>query len=159
MDFDTLYQRYARDVYRFSLYLSGRPDEADDITAETIVRAWTSRQPIRVGTVKAYLFMIARNLYRAGLRERGRTAALDETMRDPRPGPEMSAASRLTLEAVLARMQALPEIDRAVLLLRAHEDLSYDEIAAAVGISVGAAKVKVHRARARLAEMEAKEDT
>jgi RNA polymerase sigma factor (sigma-70 family) len=108
MDFDTLYERYARDVYRFALYLSGRPHEADDITAETFVRAWTSGQPIRVGTVKAYLFMIARNLYRAGLRERGRTAALDETVRDPRPGPEASAASRLTLEAVLARMQALP---------------------------------------------------
>jgi DNA-directed RNA polymerase specialized sigma24 family protein len=39
MDFDTLYQRYARDVYRFALYLSARPDEADDITAETFVRA------------------------------------------------------------------------------------------------------------------------
>ena len=159
MDFDTLYERYARDVYRFALYLSGRSHEADDITAETFVRAWTSGQPIRVGTVKAYLFMIARNLYRAGLRERGRTAALDETMRDPRPGPETSAASRLTLEDVLARMQALPEIDRAVLLMRAHEDLSYEQIAAAVGISAGAAKVKVHRARARLAEMQAKEAT
>ena len=98
MDFDTLYQRYARDVYRFALYLSGRPHEADDITAETFVRAWTSRQPIRVGTVKAYLFMIARNLYRAGLREHGRTAALDETMRDPGPGPDTAAADRLTLE-------------------------------------------------------------
>ena len=87
MDFDTLYERYARDVYRFALYLSGRPHEADDITAETFVRAWTSGQSIRVGTVKAYLFMIARNLYRAGLRERGRTAALDETMRDPHDIP------------------------------------------------------------------------
>jgi RNA polymerase sigma-70 factor, ECF subfamily len=157
MDFDTLYRRYARDVYRFALYLSGRPDEADDITAETFVRAWTSRQPIRVGTVKAYLFMIARNLYRAGLRERGRTAALEDTMRDPRPGPDTSAADRLALESVLARMQALPEIDRTVLLMRAHDDLSYEEIAAAVGISVAAAKVKVHRARARLAGPATKE--
>ena len=55
-------------------------------------------------------------------------------------------------------MQALPEIDRAVLLMRAHDDLSYEEIAAALGISVTAAKVKVHRARARLAGAETKED-
>src|SRR5262245_34759675 len=158
MDFDTLYQRYARDVYRFALYLSGRPDEADDITAETFVRAWTSRQPIRVGTVKAYLFMIARNLYRAGLRERGRTAELEETIRDPRPRPDTSAADRLALRDVLARMQTLPEIDRTVLLMRAHDDLSYEEIAAAVGISVAAAKVKVHRARARLAAAVTKEE-
>ncbi|MGE5835405.1 MAG: RNA polymerase sigma factor [Acidobacteriota bacterium] len=115
MDFETLYQRYARDVYRFALHRSGRPDEADDITAETFVRAWTSRQPIRVGTVKAYLFMIARNLYRAGLRERGRTAALEDTMRDLRPGPERSAAGRRALEDGLTRMQALPEVDRTVL--------------------------------------------
>jgi RNA polymerase sigma-70 factor, ECF subfamily len=158
MDFDTLYQRYARDVYRFALYLSGRPDEADDITAETFVRAWTSRQPIRVGTVKAYLFMIARNLYRAGVRARGRTAALEDTMPDPRPGPERSAADRRALEDVLARMQALPEIDRTVLLMRAHDDLTYEEIAAAVGISVTAAKVKVHHARARLARTTTKEE-
>ena len=158
MDFDTLYRRYARDVYRFALYLSGRPDEADDITAETFVRAWTSRQPIRVGTVKAYLFMIARNLYRAGLRDRGRTAPLEDSMRDPRPGPETSAADRIALESVLARMQALPEIDRTVLLMRAHDDLSYEEIAAAVGISVAAAKVKVHRARARLASTVSREE-
>ena len=158
MDFNTLYQRYARDVYRFALYLSGRPEDADDITAETFVRAWTSRQPVRVGTVKAYLFMIARNLYRAGLRERGRTAALAEAMRDPRPGPDRSAADRLALRDVLARMQTLPEVDRTVLLMRAHDDLSYEEIAAAVGISVSAAKVKVHRARARLAAAVTKEE-
>jgi RNA polymerase sigma-70 factor, ECF subfamily len=159
MDFDTLYRRYARDVYRFALFLSGRPHEADDITAETFVRAWTAAQPIRVGTVKAYLFMIARNLYRAGLKERTRTTALDQTMPDPGPGPETSATDRLALEDVVARMQALPEIDRAVLLMRAHDDLSYAEIAAAVGISVSAAKVKVHRARLRLAGARTKEDT
>jgi RNA polymerase sigma-70 factor, ECF subfamily len=145
MDFDTLYRRYGRDVYRFALYLSGRPHDADDITAETFVRAWTSRQPIRVGTVKAYLFMIARNLYRAGLRDRSRTAALDESIPDPAPGPEASAAGRLALADVIARMQTLPEIDRAVLLMRAH--------------SVAAAKVKVHRARLRLAAPGTKEET
>src|SRR5262245_51897067 len=102
--------------------------------------------------------MIARNLYRAGLRERGRTAALEETMRDPKPGPDQSATDRIALENVLVRMQALPEIDRSVLLMRAHDDLTYEEIAAAVGISVTAAKVKVHRARARLAKATAKEE-
>ena len=99
-----------------------------------------------------------RNLYRAGWRERGRPTVLEETMRDPRPGPDTSAADRLALRDVLARMQTLPEIDRTVLLMRAHDDLSYEEIAAAVEVSVAAAKVKVHRARARLAAAVTKED-
>jgi hypothetical protein len=56
VDFETLYRRYGRDVYRFALFLCGRPEQADDIAAETFVRAWTSPEPMRVGTVKAYLF-------------------------------------------------------------------------------------------------------
>jgi RNA polymerase sigma-70 factor (ECF subfamily) len=53
---------------------------------------------------------------------------------------------------VLAALQALPEIDRAAVLMRAEEGMSYEEIAAALGISLPAAKVKVHRARLKLAE-------
>jgi len=55
MTFESLYRTYARDVYRFALFLSGDTVEADDITAETFARALASREPIRVSTVKAYL--------------------------------------------------------------------------------------------------------
>ena len=61
-DFHELYTRYARDVHRFALYLSGDAALADDITSETFVRAWNSAAPIREATVKAYLFTIVRNL-------------------------------------------------------------------------------------------------
>jgi len=60
--FHDLYERYSRDVYRFALYLSGDPALADDITSETFVRVWSSREPIRFATVKGYLLTIARNL-------------------------------------------------------------------------------------------------
>ena len=53
---------------------------------------------------------------------------------------------------MLAALQTLPEIDRAAVLLRAEEGMSYDEVAAALGISPVAARVKVHRARLKLAE-------
>ncbi len=158
MDFDTLYQRYARDVYRFALYLSGREDIADDISAETFVRAWLSPQPIREGTVKAYLFAIARNLYRADRRREARVDALSDAWPSSRPSPEASATARLDLARILARLQQLPEVDRAVLLMRAEDDMSYEEIASAVGISPGAAKVKVHRARVRLMQLERQEE-
>jgi RNA polymerase sigma-70 factor, ECF subfamily len=159
MDFESLYERYARDVYRFSLHLSGREDQADDITAETFVRAWTARAPIREGTVKAYLFAIARNLYRAGRRSGGNLADLSDALRAPGPNPEESASARAALARLLTNLQRLPEIDRAVLLMRAEDDMRYEEIAAAVGISAGAAKVKVHRARAWLTQLQREEHT
>ena len=53
----------------------------------------------------------------------------------------------------LAAVQRLPETDRTLLLMRAAEELSYKDIAAAAGLSVAAAKVRVFRARARLAAL------
>ncbi len=53
---------------------------------------------------------------------------------------------------MLTALQALPEIDRAAVLMRADDEMAYEEIARALGISVSAAKVKVHRARLTLAE-------
>jgi RNA polymerase sigma-70 factor (ECF subfamily) len=152
MDFDSLYRSYARDVYRFALFLSGRPEDADDITAETFVRALTSREPIRVGTVKAYLFMIARNLHRAGHRHASRHTELHDDLRDPSRDPEEAAGGRRELLRVLEAMQRLPEVDRAALLMRALDEMPYEQIAAALGISIAAAKVKVCRARVRLNE-------
>ena len=64
----------------------------------------------------------------------------------------MVASSRDELRAVFEALQQLPEIDRAALLLRAHEGLSYAEIAATLDLTVAAARVKVHRARMRLIE-------
>lgn len=157
MDPAELYARYSGDVYRFALYLSGNRAEAEDITSETFVRVWTSREAIRVATVKAFLLTIARNLYLHGLRRRRREVLLDETveasLRDPALGPEAAAAGGAELRAVLAALQSLPEVDRAALLMRAIDGMSYDEIARSLGISVPAARVKVHRARVALTEL------
>jgi hypothetical protein len=100
VDFGSLYERHSGDVLRFALYLTGERAEAEDVTSETFARAWTVREEIRVGTVKAYLFMIARNLVRDE-RRRARPSVLEEH-----------------------------EPDRAALLMRAQGELSYEAIAA-----------------------------
>jgi len=151
--FHELYSRYAGDVYRFAQWLSGNPHDAHDITAETFVRAWTAPEEPRLESVKAYLFAIARNLHRKQWRRASRHEALDETMPDPATRPDDAAANRDEFERTLAAVHALPEIDRTVLLLRAEEDLSYQDIAAVTGLSVTAAKVKVFRARAKLSAL------
>src|SRR6516165_3862903 len=77
-DIESLYQRYAPDVRRFVLFLSGDPVMADEITSDTFVSAWLARERIRQPTVKSYLFAIACNLYRDLQRRQKRHAALDE---------------------------------------------------------------------------------
>lgn len=157
VDFRSVYERYAQDVYRFALYLCGDPAQAEDIAAETFVRAWVTPGEIRVGTVKAYLFMIARNLYRAGMKQSARRVELDERLPDPQPDPESESSARLELSALLKALQTLPEVDRAVLLMHVQDEMPYAEIAAALGLSLAAVKVKVHRARITLHRLRAQE--
>lgn len=149
--FSELYQAHAGDVRRFALFLSGDPALADDITSETFVRLWHARQRLDLATVKAYVLTIARNLFLEHHRRASRLGVLGEHV-DQRPDPEEQAGARAELRAVLSALQTLPDADRAAVLLRADEQLSYEEIAAMLGISPGAARVKVHRARLKLAE-------
>jgi RNA polymerase sigma-70 factor, ECF subfamily len=149
-DFHSLYQRYAPQVQRFALFLCADAMLADDITSETFVRAWTSRGKIREATVKAYLFTIARNLYRDHLRRNHRFQDLEESLPDTSPGLQSRTEHKAELEAVIAALQQLAEVDRAALLMRVQEEMSYEEIAQALDMPVTTVKVKVHRARLKL---------
>ena len=157
-EFEALYRHYANDVYRFAFYLCGEHAAAEDIASETFVRAWNASGEIRAATAKAYLFAIARNCYLESLRRArskgapgGGHAELDKTLADPSALPDAAAAGRSELSRVMAALAELPEVDRTVLLLRAQEGWSYEEISRATGLSLAAVKVKIHRARVRLA--------
>ena len=150
MDFVSLYQKYAPAVRRFALFLCGDAALADDITSDTFLRVWVARGRIREPTVKSYLFMIARNAYYDLRRRAWRHTELEETAAVKDISVQMRLEQREEAAAVLAALQDLPEVDRTILLMRALEDMPYDEIAAVLDINVTTAKVKVHRARARL---------
>jgi len=157
LDFESLYAEHAADVRSFALFLSGDPALADDITSETFIRSWGARDRFDLASVKGYLLAIARNLYLHELR-RGRSRPslpLDaENAPDLASGevsPERRATARNELSRVLADFQELPEVDRAALLMRAEDQLPYEEIARALGLTLSATKVKIHRARLRLA--------
>jgi RNA polymerase sigma-70 factor, ECF subfamily len=149
--FADLYRNHAPAVYRFALGLSGNPTLAEDIVSETFLRIWDSSATIRRETVQGYLFTIARNVFLHDLRHRQR----QEPLGDNHTVPTTVVAqleSRQHLATTLAALQTLPEIDRAALLLRSEEGTSYEEIARVLGLSLSAAKVKIHRARLKLAE-------
>jgi RNA polymerase sigma-70 factor, ECF subfamily len=152
MDFAEIYKKYARDVHLFTLYLSGNSALADDLTAETFVRALCGPAALHVDTVKAYLLAIARNLYRDDLERQRRLVSISELAEpaDPAPSPEHAAAERQKLSAILKAIQRLPDPQREALALWMDADLRYEQIAAILGCSVTAAKVRVHRARLQL---------
>lgn len=151
--FTTLYRRYAPDVYRFALHVSRDQHEAEDITSETFVRAWTSPEPIQLATVKGYLFAIAHNLYLQRLRKRRRDMPLEDDLRDPGQDPLSRAEQSSQLRVVLEGVRKLPEIDRSALLMRAVDGMAYAEIAGALGITLASVKVKIHRARVALLDL------
>ncbi len=160
MDFAEIYTRYARDVHRFSFYLSANPELAEDLTAETFFHALCGPTKLRVDTVKAYLFAIARNLYRDLIDRQRRLVPLGDVPEraDLAPSPSRAAETRQTLSEVLKAIQRLPEPQREALVLSLDEDLRYDQIAAILGCSVGAVKVRIHRARLQLkSDLEAQE--
>jgi RNA polymerase sigma-70 factor (ECF subfamily) len=150
INFHQLYETYSADVYRFAFWLCGNHSEAEDLTSETFIRAWVKHDSIRTETLKAYLLAITRNLYLETLRKNSQEISLPEAYPDPNPDPEQVVVMQSAVMSVHDFLQTLPEIDRAVFVLRVQHELPYAEIARSLEISIAAAKVKVHRIRKKL---------
>lgn len=151
IDLAELYRTYAPDLHRFALFLSGDAAAADDLVSETFVRLWGARGRLDLATVRGYLFTILRHLFLEERRRARPAEPVDERLPSADADPERRAAARGELDATLRALQQMPEPERAALLLRVTGELPYSEIAAALGITPAAARVQVHRARARLA--------
>ena len=149
--FQELYERYYRDVFRFALFLTGDAARAEDLTADTFVRAWTARQRIRQETVRAYLLTIARNLHRDQLRAARRHEPIDDQLADRAPRVDAQIEQASALRQVCARLRHVARGDRRALLLYVGREMSYPEIATALGVSVAAVKSRIFRAREALA--------
>ena len=149
-DFETLYRQYASAVFRFAWGLCGDRSTAEDIVSETFVRLLVKAPRIETRTALAYLLAVARNTYLTGQRKRRREVPLPEQLPTPARDPVVRLDDQARLEVVLQALGSLPEGEKAALLLRVDYDLPYEEIASVLGTSVGAAKVRVHRARLRL---------
>ena len=125
LDLHDLYSRYAADVRRFALYLTGDRALADDITSQTFLRAWSSVGRIREATVKAYLFTIVRNLYLLEIRRSSRHVELPDALPSQVTEPERHLDHQAAVATVFRALHTLPEVDRAALLMRAQNDMPY----------------------------------
>lgn len=147
-EFAAVYARHGAAVFRFALHLCGESVEAEDIAAESFARAWTSPSPIATETVRGYLLTIARNVYLQRAKKSARNVPLDHELAESRSAEERLDA-RSDLESVEAQLQRMPALDRVAIRMRADGD-SYEDIAAAIGTTPAAARVRVHRVRAIL---------
>ncbi len=151
---DQLFCEAARDVYRLALRIGRDRELAEDVTQDAFIRLWETRHrldPER--SVKGLLAKITVNLCLDRLRQasRHRTADfVDEAEMEslvahgPIGSVETRSLDRLAIDQALGR---LPVIYRTVLALRYGQDLSYQEIADAVAISVQAVALRIHRAK------------
>jgi RNA polymerase sigma-70 factor, ECF subfamily len=143
------FDQYHQAVYGFAYRLTRRTDLADDLTQEcflALVRA-PLRFDERRGSMKTYLFAIARNLafkhYRDQYLEEPLDPDVEPTGADPRDAIEIGTA-------VAAAVGSLPPLQREALILFEYSGLTLEEVAQVVETEVGTVKARLHRARERL---------
>lgn len=154
-DFAHLVRRHQAELYRYARGMRIDHDAASDLVQDAFVTAYTRlercREPARF---RYWIFRILRNRCLDWLKNiRRQSVDLDDVpLSDDgeRASPE-SAAQRLELrEALTSALDELGDEMREAFLLKHHEGMSYDEIAAIAGASVSAVKMRVHRAREAL---------
>lgn len=145
-------------VYRFAMRLTGDPHLAEDLTQETLLRAWQQRQGLRAQeAAQVWVFRIASNLWRAKLRRSRSPVARASAMVDEPPAndrsPETLPAVQDELRVVLRALDGLPARQREVLYLHACDDMPIGQIAAVLGITTTAAKASLSLARKRMRQL------
>ena len=151
--FETLYGLYHGKVLRYLGQLCGSHDQAEELTQETFVRAYTGLLTFRGDSSAAtWLFRIARNAYLDSLRRPAATHVdtselllIPDTTGDGDPVRRYAEGEQRDL--IARALRELPELQRSVLLLRDAEGLAYVEIADVLGLSVAAVRIRLFRAR------------
>lgn len=156
--FGDLYDRMAAQVFRYLARRVGR-DSAEELTAEVFAQAWAGRHrydPSR-GDPAGWVFGIVVNVVRRHHRSADRQLRAyakvprDRASGDPSDSVPGALDAASELRDTVRSLEQLPALDREMILLRAWAELSYQDIAEALGVDVGAVKTRLNRARARVA--------
>ena len=144
-------------VYRLAYRLSGNKQDAEDLTQETFVRVFRSLADFSPGTFEGWLHRITTNLFLDMVRRRQRIrfdALPEDTERLPgaAPSPEQVYADTHLDPQVQAALDALSPEFRVAVVLCDIEGLTYEEIAATLGIKLGTVRSRIHRGRVQLRE-------
>jgi RNA polymerase sigma factor (sigma-70 family) len=151
--FAELYRRYHQMLYRYCRGLVNADADAQDALQSTFTAALVAlRKSQRDAPLRPWLFRIAHNESISLLRRRRPLQELEEDHGVAEPPAAEAAEQRAELALLVADLQQLPDRQRGALVMRELSGLSHEEIAAALGISTGAAKQSVFEARRSLQE-------
>jgi RNA polymerase sigma-70 factor, ECF subfamily len=155
-EFAELYRTHVGTVRAVAVGLVGNdPETVADVVQEVFLRALYSLDNLQdPSRLRAWLSAIARNLAMDHLRSRRRITVLDDAsaldLADTAPGPGYLAELGELARRVQGCVSGLSRRDATAIALVTHFGFRAEQVAAALGLSVGAAKVVLHRARRRL---------
>lgn len=163
--FGQIVARWQDRIYGAVYRMTGDAEDARDVAQETFLRAWASLRTFEGDAAfGTWLYSIALNQVRTEMRrraaqKRGSPVSLDAPAGDSDHGPDPASPAAAPEDVACARedvallrraVAALDEDSREVIVLREYQGLSYEEIAAAVGIPVGTVRSRLFRAREEL---------
>lgn len=138
----------------FARGLCGRPDMADDLVQETMLKAWAAQDRFEPGTsMRAWTFVILRNIYLTDMRRNRFRGEYDELVAERILVEPAGQEAPLHLADLHNALLTLPPERREALLLVGAGGFSYEEAADICGCAVGTIKSRVGRARATLSQM------
>jgi len=138
----------------FARGLCGRPDMADDLVQETLLKAWAAQERFEPGTsMRAWTFVILRNAYLTDMRRNRFRGEYDETTAERILTAPAGQEEPIHLSDMHRALLTLPPERREALLLVGAGGFSYEEAAQICGCAVGTIKSRVGRARAALTTM------
>jgi RNA polymerase sigma factor (sigma-70 family) len=148
--FEEIVRRYGRPLGRYAAAIVPS-HRAEDVTQDAFSKALLAlRDTEREIELRPWLYRIVRNTALNDLRDQPPpTEALHEGI-DGVEGPPEAAVRREEIAELMKRLSALPEPQRAAIVMRELEGLSHEEIAAALGMTGGAARQTIYRARRAL---------
>ena len=155
---EEIVQQHSARVYRLAYRLTGNPHDAEDLTHDVFIRVFRSLNSYTPGTFEGWLHRITTNVFLDKMRrkQRIRFDALPEDaasrMASREPGPAQTFDDTHFDDDVQKALDALPPDFRAAVVLCDIEGLSYEEIAATLGVKLGTVRSRIHRGRAQLRE-------
>lgn len=152
--------QYLEGLYGYAMALTRRPDKAEDLVQETMVRALAALDRARADSnLKAWLFTILRNAWRNEIKKGsirleqssgGSHAMVDLAPADPAQSPDELYTASTQRQMVIEALNQLPPDAREIIVLREYEELSYQEIAEVLECPIGTVMSRLDRARAKL---------
>ena len=148
--FETEVLPHLEALFRFAMWLEQERDKAEDLVQETLMEALQSFQRLRPGTnCRAWLISILRHIRSNRLRASTRLTLVsdpDDRIADTIPFVP-PVPQQLTDEEVLAALRRTPQAYQEIILLSDVEEMTYKEIAEALGVPVGTVMSRLHRGR------------